>query len=298
MEIHNEHSLMKRALNIDEQIERLKSNGMIFDNEEKAKEILLDIGYYRFGFYSFPFEEQYPRLENRNHRLKQGTSFRSVYDLYEFDTRLRRILLNALDRIEVNIRTQITYIASNHYIDCPTWFCDNRYMSMDFVSTFDEKVYRTLRDNPIIKRHHENHKEDPYAPAWKSIEFMTLGNLTSLYRAIKDENVKLRIAKKYRCTTGVFINYLETIRVIRNKCAHGSCIYNLEIPKGIKLKPAQINVDSRHNINGIIGVIYYMLGQISINRKIELENFITNLMNVSRERTTMEIIRDCTKIDC
>ena len=200
MEIHNEHSLMKRALNIDEQIERLKSNGMIFDNEEKAKEILLDIGYYRFGFYSFPFEEQYPRLENRNHRLKQGTSFRSVYDLYEFDTRLRRILLNALDRIEVNIRTQITYIASNHYIDCPTWFCDNRYMSMDFVSTFDEKVYRTLRDNPIIKRHHENHKEDPYAPAWKSIEFMTLGNLTSLYRAIKDENVKLRIAKKYRCT--------------------------------------------------------------------------------------------------
>ena len=77
---------MKRALNIDEQIERLKSNGMIFDNEEKAKEILLDIGYYRFGFYSFPFEEQYPRLENRNHRLKQGTSFRSVYDLYEIDT--------------------------------------------------------------------------------------------------------------------------------------------------------------------------------------------------------------------
>lgn len=44
---------MKKALNIDQQIAKLKSHGMEFDNEEKAKEILLDIGYYRLGFYSF-----------------------------------------------------------------------------------------------------------------------------------------------------------------------------------------------------------------------------------------------------
>ena len=74
---------------------------MEFDNEEKAKEILLDIGYYRLGFYSFPFETTFPRINNRDHKLKKGTTFKSVYDLYEFDTKLRRILLNALDRIEV-----------------------------------------------------------------------------------------------------------------------------------------------------------------------------------------------------
>lgn len=44
---------MKKAYTIEEQIARLKSNGMIFDNEEKAKEILLDVGYYRLGFYFF-----------------------------------------------------------------------------------------------------------------------------------------------------------------------------------------------------------------------------------------------------
>ena len=31
---------MKKALNIDQQIAKLKSHGMEFDNEEKAKEIL------------------------------------------------------------------------------------------------------------------------------------------------------------------------------------------------------------------------------------------------------------------
>ena len=33
---------MKKAYTIDQQIARLKSNGMTFDDEEKAKEILLD----------------------------------------------------------------------------------------------------------------------------------------------------------------------------------------------------------------------------------------------------------------
>ena len=108
---------MKKAYTIDQQIARLKSNGMVFDDEEKAKEILLDVGYYRLGFYSFPYEIRFPRLEQRDHKLKTGTTFKSVYDLYEFDTKLRRLLLNALDRIEVNIRTKMIYNITHRYID-------------------------------------------------------------------------------------------------------------------------------------------------------------------------------------
>ena len=110
---------MKKAYTIDQQIARLKSNGMAFDDEEKAKEILLDVGYYRLGFYSFPYEIKFPCLEHRDHKLKPGTTFKSVYDLYEFDTKLRRLLLNALDRIEVNIRTKLIYNISLRYIDDP-----------------------------------------------------------------------------------------------------------------------------------------------------------------------------------
>lgn len=289
---------MKRAFSIDEQIARLKSYGLIFDNEEKAREILLDVGYYRFGFYSFPYEKTFPRLEGRTHELREGTTFKSVYDLYDFDARLRRVLLNALDRIEVNIRTQITYIASNHYVNSPTWFADNNIMDSKFVETFEEKVYKTLRENPIIKRHHDKYINDKYAPAWKTIEFMTLGNITSLFRAIKDENIKLKISRQYGCTVGVFVNYLETIRVIRNKCAHGSCIYNMEIPKGIKAKPAGIKDDSRHNINGAICVIEYILGKISSDRSHELKSEIKELMCAEREKNTNEIIRNCTNIHC
>ena len=138
---------------------------------------------------------------------------------------------------------------------------------------------------------------DKYAPAWKTIEFMTLGNLTSLYKAIKDDEVKRIIAKRYGCSIKVFLNYLETIRVIRNKCAHGNCIYNIQTAKGISIKPAGVTDDSRHNINGAICVIKYILGTISPERRKDLEKDIAGLMNAKREINATEIINSIFKND-
>lgn len=287
---------MKKALDINEQIQRLKQRGMLFDDENKAKEILLDVGFYRLGFYSFPFEQTYPSLDNRTHKLKAGTTFKAVYDLYEFDMRLRRILLNALDRVEVNVRTKITYIVSNHYKQSPTWFVDKSIMESAYVNSFETKVYSTILGNDVIKRHHAKHINDKFAPAWKTIEFMTLGNIGCLYNALKEQKLKKRIANEYGCSLGVFQNYLETIRIIRNKCAHGNCIYRINFHHGIKAKPAGITPDCRHNINGAISVILYLLGRISVNRELELEREIKSLLGKNRESQTNSIIQYCTKI--
>lgn len=285
---------MKKALNIDNQIQLLARRGVIFDNIPKAEEILLDVGYYRLGFYAFPFERTFPEINNRTHEYVPGTTFRSIYDLYLFDTQLRRLLLNALDRIEVNLRSRITYLVSNWYPDSPTWFVDRAIMQSAFVQSFHKKVYSTLLENPVIKRHHDKYINDRYAPAWKTLEFMTLGNLTALYQAIKDTDVKKNIANEYGCSLKVFINYLETIRVIRNKCAHGSCLYNMELAKGIKAIPAGIDAANRHNINGVFCVIKYMLGRISKARKEELEGNLQKLLDYPREDVTNKIIVTCT----
>lgn len=287
---------MKLALNIEEQINKLKEHGMNFEDEEKAKEILLDIGYYRLGFYSFPFERKFPNLRNRDHKLREGASFKEVVDLYYFDYDLRKILLNALNRIEVNIRTTITYIVSNHYKNSPTWFADPSIMLPNFISTFDNMVYAQIFKNPVIQRHHKTHINDRYAPAWKTLEFMTIGNICMLYKNLRDKSVQLQIAQKYSCTIGVFKNYLETIMFIRNKCAHGGCLYNITLPLGVKIFPANINNQSRQYIGGIIGVINYMLGKISTNRQKELEQDINNLVNTKRSGSTNQIIKDCSKI--
>ncbi|MBD5182380.1 MAG: Abi family protein [Bacteroidales bacterium] len=285
---------MKKALDINKQIQLLEKRGVVFDNKPKAEEILLDVGYYRLGFYAFPFERSFPNIQNRTHEYVKGTTFKSIYDLYMFDTSLRRLLLNALDRIEVNLRARITYIVSNHYVQSPTWFVDKSIMQPSFVASFREKVYSAIRENPVIKRHHDKYINDRYAPAWKTLEFMTLGNLTALYQAIKDPEVKKMVATEYGCSLKVFVNYLETIRVIRNKCAHGSCLYNMELAKGIKAMPAGIESSDRHNIMGVFNVIKYMLGIISPARKIELEENLKTLLSFPREDITNVIIRTCT----
>lgn len=66
--------------------------------------------------------------------------------------------------------------------------------------------------------------------------------------------------------------------------------------KGIIIKPANIPVNSRHNINGVICVIRYLLGKISETRRKELEDAISDLMNSERDIKTNDIIKNCTKI--
>lgn len=268
---------------------------MIVPNEDKAAEILMDIGFYRLGFYAFPFEKSFPSLEHRTHEYKPNTSFVDVVDLYYFDYDLRKILTYYLNRIEVNLRTYITYTVSNHYREYPTWFVDPNIMQSNYIAYFEDKVYKTIRENPVIKRHHVKYAKDKFAPAWKTLEFMTLGNVCSLFNNLKDNNLKKSIAEHYKCGLGVFINYLETIRVIRNSCAHGSCIYNIKLAKAIK-SSAQVPVsgDKRHNISGIFGVVSYVVGQVSENRRIELEQEVQHLVAKTRSPSATEIIRLCT----
>ena len=285
----------KKATTIKEQIELLKQRGMFVPDEQKAAEILLDVGFYRLGFYAFPFEKTFPNLDNRSHQYKEGTSFTDVVELYYFDYDLRNILMYYLNRIEVNLRTFITYTVSNYYKDSPTWFVDSTVMNRLYIEDFENKVYKTIRENPVIKRHHQKYINDRFAPAWKTVEFMTLGNICSLFYNLKDDNLKRQIASNYKCSLKVFSNYIETIRVIRNTCAHGACVYNLSLAKGIKSTPlVPISEAKRQNISGVIDVIRHMIGCISVNRLEQMNEEIISLLRKDRNENTDDIITNCT----
>ena len=79
-----------------------KETQRIISDDEKAKEVLLDIGYYRFGSYLFPFELTYPSKTNRTHKLKNPTFFEDALDLYYFDSDLRLLLLNDISGFDMN----------------------------------------------------------------------------------------------------------------------------------------------------------------------------------------------------
>ena len=72
----------KKATTLDEQIQLMRSRGIQIDDEGKAKEYLMDIGYYRLGFYMFPYEKSYPNLSGRTHEVVEGTRIEDAVRLY------------------------------------------------------------------------------------------------------------------------------------------------------------------------------------------------------------------------
>ncbi len=263
----------KSALSIDDQLALLKSRGITVHNESKAKEILGDIGYYRLGFYLFPFERTYPELNHRTHEYKEGTNFEDAVRLYYFDFELRNILIKYISRIEVNFKTSLTYEGSIAYKPDSLWFVNPLYIQPAFIVAFDKIVYtNSFKKNPTIKRHHRKYPEDRYAPAWKTIELMTLGETVKLYSSLIDHNLKQTICEKFAIKyVEVFENYIEIVRILRNNCAHANVLFDFRPFKRIKRGPADLkNQEEYMNLYGSIKVVGYLLKQVSINREFEM----------------------------
>ncbi len=271
--------MAKSATTIEQQLNLLKSRGLTITNHEKAKEILLDIGYYRLGFYLFPFEKTYPDIRNRTHEYINSASFEDAVNLYYFDFDLRLLLMRYLNRIEIAFRTSLIYNLSNKYNSTPIWFVSPSVVSRTYARDFELKVYTSeFKRNPIIHRHHQRNPNDRFAPSWKTLEFMTFGAVMKLYEQLKEREDKILIANKFGIRQVVtFENYMHTIRQVRNTCAHGLLLYDLKLPQGIRRGPAANTPSERYNLIGALRVIKFIMKQISSNRADELSASIKNL---------------------
>lgn len=271
--------MAKSATTIEQQLDLLKSRGLAISDIEKAKEILLDVGYYRLGFYLFPFEKSYPDLRDRTHEYIEGASFEDAVNLYYFDFDLRLLLMRYLNRIEIAFRTSLIYNLSNKYNTTPIWFVSPSVVSRSYARDFERKVYTAdFKRNPVIHRHHQRNPNDRFAPSWKTLEFMTFGAVMKLYEQLKEREDKIFIAHKFGIRQVVtFESYMHTIRQVRNACAHGLLLYDLKLPQGIRRGPAANAPSERYNLIGALRVIKYVMGQVSSNRASELSESIKSL---------------------
>jgi abortive infection bacteriophage resistance protein len=262
--------MIKYALSINEQLTLMKSRGLTVVNENKAKEVLEDIGYYRLGFYLFPFEQTYPKLHHRTHTYTDGAKFGDAVKLYYFDFELRNLLLKYISRIEIHFRTVITYMGSMEYKSDPVWFVNPSYIKSDYISAFDKVVYNnTFKKNPTIRRHHRRYPNDIYAPAWKTIELMTFGENIVLYKSLIDTALQRNIANNFGVKyIEVFENYIELVRILRNTCAHGNVLFDFKPYNRIKRGPANLASSAEYmNLYGSVKVVRFLLSKVSCNRE-------------------------------
>jgi len=107
-----------------------------------------------------------------------------------------------------------------------------------------------------------------------------LGDIIMLCKNLKNNNLQNDIAEHYGFRNlDVYYSHIGTIRVLRNLCAHGHNIFDLTLQKSIKRGPiSNLNGNEHHNLMGALRVILFLLSTISIHRKQDLINEISQLL--------------------
>ena len=82
--------------------------GLVVDDENTVKHYLCKIGYYRLSGYWLPFQKG--GSGDDRHKFERPVNFNVILDIYVFDRKLRLLLLDAFELIEVYLRTSL----SNH----------------------------------------------------------------------------------------------------------------------------------------------------------------------------------------
>lgn len=259
-------SYLKPFLSVDEQICKLKERGMTFENEVKAKQYLENINYYRLSGYWLIYQK-----ENTEHLFYPKTSFERVLDIYVFDRELRVLFLEAIERIEVSIRTKFAHILSQKYgshfhLNPELFFCPIRYAQT--LVKLNAEIFRSKE--PCVAHFKSNYKEK-LPPIYSSIELMTLGQMSHWLDNLKYRKDKQLIAKQYDLDEKVLTSFLHHLTIIRNISAHHSRLWNKKftldfvIPKN----PENLNKNFNHNhkkylYNSVI-MVEYILKQIDEN---------------------------------
>jgi len=226
----------KKASSIQEQIVKLKERGLAIEESDNAEHYLSHISYYRLAVYWWPMQ-----ADKDAHQFKPNSRFKDVIALYNFDRELRILIFDAIEKIEISLRTKLIYHLSHEF--GPWWFqnIDLFINSSEIIKTLasiDLEIERSK--DAFIKEHKKKHKDDlRFPPAWKTLELTSFGSLSKLYGNLKN-NIKSKdiIAKEYGTANHTFLpSWLQSIAQIRNYCAHHSRIWNKNLPGRPKLLP-------------------------------------------------------------
>ncbi len=263
----------KPPLTIKDQIKQLKSRGLVIADESAAEEFLTRVSYYRFSAYLLPFQ-----LKDGSHTFKPKATFEKAYNSYLFDRELRHNVFNAIEKIEVAIRSRLINIFSlNHggwwYSDSALFFNTSRHS--DSIDRLRDDIRKS---NEIFIKHYKNKYTDPpLPPAWMALEVMSFGNLSKLYKNIKKGKVKDVVAGSFDLPDVIFTSWLESLTFVRNTCAHHARLWNREltikpkVPKRIIRQWLTFPPADDGRLYLILAVIHYLLRSIGDDGKFYLQ---------------------------
>lgn len=221
----------KDPLTLDEQVELLRSRGLQGDLR-RLRDRLRDVSYYRLAGYLFPFRAT-------DDTFRPGTTVELVWEHYVFDRQLRLLVLDALERVEVAVRTRLTYRQAHSFgpfgiWNDPTSFTPKRGSRQERLDGFRKEIERNQKERFLehfYTKYGDVHS-DP--PIWMATEVFSFGSIVRLL----DESaaaVRSAVAGSFGVPDEVFVSWLRTLNFVRNVCAHHGRLWNRTLAYPVKL---------------------------------------------------------------
>lgn len=229
-----------------------------------AAVMLTHINYYRLRAYWLPMEV--PAGVKGEHRFKDGTKLEDVLALYEFDRRLRLLLLAAIERLEVSVRTRMSQCLSMKY-------GSHAHLETKIFNNLARHAAHLEDLNEELKRSHEtfiDHYQDKYSdpespPIWAVTEVMSLGLVSKMFANVKTFADRGDIAKPYGIHQKVVESFLHHVTHVRNLCAHHCRVWNrkfvvtFQLPQSPAYLMAWFNQkEDRKVYNSIVMLAHFM----------------------------------------
>jgi len=210
--------------------------------------------------------------ETRSKKFRGGAKFEDVFNSYVFDRKLRVLLLEAIERIEIHIRSRWTFHMVHAY--GPHAHLDHKLYNggLNHAEQLLRLARSVDRSEETFILHYKNKYTDPFSPPlWAATELMTFGELSKWFKATKDNSIKSAVARDLglpakEIAEGVF----QALSYVRNICAHHSRLWNrklvIKIPWVKRFKDdLQSEVGVQRNqpeksVYNVIVVILHILG--------------------------------------
>jgi len=245
----------KPALTVEQQVKFLISQGLLIKDQELANHVLSTVSYYRFSSYLLPFKLSH---ENKSPRqFKHQATFEKVWQLYQFDQKLRILVSDAIEKIEIAFRAALTNITSINFH--PFWYVEKSYYKQAKHGSkkknfFDDflKTVKTISQNKqelFIQHYHQNYNEPEFPPIWMMIEALSFGTCSKIYDHIQAKKIRNEIAAVLGQHTTLIESWIRSLAYTRNLCAHHSRLWNrwFVIPP---LIPKDATIRSQLSFNG------------------------------------------------
>lgn len=252
----------------EQQLDQVIQRGLACADRAEALHYLGHINYYRLAAYCLPFE-----ADHASHAFRPGTRFADVLNLYVFDRELRLLLLDAIERVEVSVRTGWAYTLAHRYGSHahlnPDLF-KKPSRNWNYIEQRQKLEAETRKSREIFLQHHYQKYDEPLPPLWAVVEIMTLGQLSKWYDNLRHSADRNAVARRYDMDEINLGSFLHHLSIVRNFCAHHSRLWNREFTFKFRLpgdRPpvlvTSLNREDSRRLYNTLTVLAWLLDGIS-----------------------------------